>query len=399
LHVGVFLGDHKPDVGGGYTFVQDVVATFLAIVSESGHRFTLFCHPLYAKKISSGSLPNNLRIEAIEPRGFIETRIAALRHYAPVFGYFWKRLCKLEVLARCKGIEVMWFIGGFYDTLDMPYIATVWDVQHLTHPWFPEVSARWEWDYREMFLSRHLRRAAHVITGTEVGRSELMHYYRLPSDRIAVLPHPTPSFALNAEECINKVALRQRFDLGDPFVLYPAQFWPHKNHANLLLAFRHMLDCSSNCPYLALVGSDKGNRSFVQELSSKLELDHRVRILGFVSTDDLIALYRSAAAMIYPSFSGPENLPPLEAFALGCPVVMSDFPGAREQLGDAAVFFDPSCPISLASRLIEVLDQPVLRDTLRQRGFVRAASWTTKDYVRGVFNMLDGFDPIRRCWA
>jgi glycosyltransferase involved in cell wall biosynthesis len=396
MHVGVFLGELRPELGGGYTFVTDVLEGFLGIADRSNHRFSLFCQPAVADRLLSRGLPANVRVVRLASRGRVGRAVATLKHVLPVFGLLWRRPSALERAALAQRVELMWFVGGFFDTLDIPYVATVWDVQHLTHPWFPEVSSRWRWEYRELFLQRHLRRATAVITGTEVGRKELTFFYRLPEDRIHILPHPTPSFALNATSR-NDRDIVERFGLPDRFLLYPAQFWAHKNHVNLLLAMKRLEDDNHVVPDLALVGSDKGNRRFVEDEAKKLGLSHKVHFLGFVSTEDLMALYRSAEALIYPSFSGPENLPPLEAFALECPVLASDFPGAREQLGDAALLFDPGDPSDMAKQILRMREEGV-RAELVQRGKARSSRWTSREFAEGVLRIVDEIEPKRRAW-
>lgn len=395
MHVGVFLGNFQPEAGGGYTFVNDVAEAFFAIAAESHHQFSLFTPPDVAARLRSRSWPANVTIVDLPKRRLAGRAIVILKHAVPLLDYYWRWPCALERAALTRGVELMWFLGGFFDTLNMPYIATVWDVQHLTHPWFPEVS--FEWEYRELFLQRHLRRAMAVITGTEAGRSELISFYSLPRDRIHILPHPTPSFALRAENG-DDAGLIEKFKLRDDFLIYPAQFWAHKNHLNLLLALKSLSDAGQPVPDLALVGSDKGNKEFVKAKAAELGLSARVHFLGFVARAELVALYRRAGALVYPSFSGPENLPPLEAFALGCPVLASDFPGAREQLGDAALLFDPKNPEAIAQAILQAR-QPDIRSVLVNRGSARARSWTGLDFARKVVKILDDFEPVRRAWA
>jgi len=148
-----------------------------------------------------------------------------------------------------------------------------------------------------------------------------------------------------------------------------------------------------------LVGSDKGNVNHVKRWVNELGLEKQVRFLGFVPQEDLISLYRNAFALTYLTFFGPENLPPLEAFALSCPVVASDVSGAREQLGDAALLVDPANPAACAQAIKSLHDDPALRDVLIERGLERASRWTGRDFVRGVFSIFDEFEAIRRCWG
>ena len=129
----------------------------------------------------------------------------------------------------------------------------------------------------------------------------------------------------------------------------------------MLKALRTLVDFDPDTPTLVLVGSDKGNRTFVERRAAELGISHKVLFLGFVPTEDLVGLYTNAKALVYPSFSGPENLPPLEAFALGCPATVANYRGAEEQLGDAAVLFDPMSPAAIADAIRSVVTNELLR--------------------------------------
>jgi glycosyltransferase involved in cell wall biosynthesis len=395
MRVGVFLDDIRPEAGGGFTIVHDLADAFCELAGESGHRYVLFSTPEYAEHLLDCRPPHNVSICPMPARGHLGRAVAGLRHYLPVSGYLLRFAGRLERQARKIGVEIVWFVGGFYDTLDIPYISTVWDLQHRTHPWFPEVSADWRWDHRELVIGRHLRRATRLITGTEVGREQIIQCYGIAAETIRILPHPTPAFALRSAE---KMGAAKPAATEPTYMLYPAQFWPHKNHVNLLLAWRELLDRGVDAPRLVLAGSDKGNRRYVERWAAKLALTDHVSMPGFVPVQDLIQLYRGAEALVYPSFSGPENLPPLEAFALGCPVMSSEFPGAREQLGDAALYFDPARPGSIADAVVRLRGDPDLRRNLIEAGRSRALRQTARDFVRGVFAILDEFEPQRRCW-
>ena len=194
------------------------------------------------------------------------------------------------------------------------------------------------------------------------------------------------------------VDVRGKYGLSQPFLFYPAQFWAHKNHVTLLHALA-LLRKQGREIDLVFSGSDKGNRAHCENVTRELGVTPFVHYLGFVPDDDLIALYRQASALAYVSFGGPENLPPLEAFALGCPVLASDIPGAREQLGECAIYLDPCSAQNIASACQQVLDDGGLRARLIAAGRVRAQKWTGTDFVRGVFGILDDIEPIRRTWG
>ena len=396
MHVAVVLGDIDPQAGGGFTFVHDIAAALLDHAKESPHRFTLLAPQDYADAMRGRQLAENVSVLPSRKAGFLDRRISLLRHYLPVLGYLWRSTSRLERQMASLGIDLVWIVAGrLQDTYEIPYVTTVWDIQHLTHPWFPEVSADWRWDHRELFLRRHLRRASSIILGTRVGRDELVRYYGVPEEHVAILPHPTPGFALRAA---GETAAQNPPSIPENYILYPAQFWPHKNHVNLLKALRLLVEGDPATPTLVLAGSDQGNRAFVESCAADLGVSHKVVFLGFVPTDDLVRLYKNARALVYPSFSGPENLPPLEAFALGCPAIVSNYRGAEEQLGDSAVLFDPTKPAAIAEAIARVISDELLRAQLIERGKRRAAAWTSREFVHGVFEMLDAFEAQRCCW-
>jgi len=395
MKVGVFLEEFSPHAGGGYTIQADIFQSLLELASESRHTFTVVCRRPddLRDKLKSTSL------EAVAFPGTIPQRVGsrASRGLAAFRGR--QRLqTRLEQVTQESEIEFMWFVGAEAVQVDIPYCAIVWDLQHRLQPWFPEVSANGQWDHREAFYSGFLRRAAVIIAGTQTGREEIERFYDVPSERIKILPHPTPRFALDPPSDDGKQMLA-KYGLSSGYLFYPAQFWPHKNHANLLLALARLREKHDLSLRVVFVGSDKGNQHYIRQLTNSLGLSEQVHFLGFVSQDELIALYRNACALTYLSFFGPENLPPLEAFGLGCPVIAANVAGSPEQLGDAALLTDPTDVEKIAEAIKSLHDDPNLSETLVRRGRERAKVRTGSHFVRGVFSLLDEFENIRHCWA
>lgn len=294
-------------------------------------------------------------------------------------------------------IDLVWFINvPIYETVDAPFIFTVWDLEHRAQPYFPEVSlSGWTWDQREPFYQYVLPRAAYVITGTEAGKKEVCNFYRIAENRVKVVPFAAPGFASQASVSGTQgSALPKR-----PYLFYPAQFWPHKNHIALLLALKILVEQEKLDFSVVFTGSDKGNLKFIQQAVTDYGLSERVQFRGFVPRDELIFLYKNAFALVFPSFFGPDNIPPLEAFALECPVIAAQVSGAEEQMGDAALLFDPKDEVQLAATIKKLHATPGLKETLIQRGLARAHQWTANDYVQRIFDIAEEFKAIRRCWS
>src|SRR5829696_4829868 len=354
MKVGVFLEDFSPEVGGGFTIQEDIFRALIDLIDETSHSFVIFCRRpesvtafLPASRVTAVGFPGSLgqRVVAKAER-LLESR---------------KRQSRLEQLCKEAGIDFMWFVGAEAVQVDLPYMAIVWDLQHRLQPWFPEVSAGGTWRRRENFYSEYLRRATIIIAGTDAGRQEIERFYQVTSNRIKILPHPTPAFTLRAEQTDVEAVLR-KYELKGNYLFYPAQFWSHKNHVNLLLAAvalkaEHQIDLP-----VVFVGANKGNEEYMRSFAADMKPAIDVAFLGFVPLQDLVALYRGAFALAYVTFFGPENLPPLEAFALGCPVVASDVDGAREQLGDAALLVDPRDPGKISRAIKTLYEDKNLRE-------------------------------------
>jgi glycosyltransferase involved in cell wall biosynthesis len=247
-------------------------------------------------------------------------------------------------------LDMLWYLSPHPYTQEIPYALTVWDIQHRLQPWFPEVSHNGIWTQREIGTISHLQRSTLLITGNNVGATQISTIYSIPSERILVNSLPVPSDALEYRQ--NQSASETIYSWREGirnFILYPAQFWAHKNHKVLLEAMAHLAATSDNVPKLVFTGSDKGNLDYIRDLVSRLQVDEYVINLGFVTRQDLLYLYSEATALVFPSMFGPDNIPPLEAMAIGCPVLVADDPGMREQLGSAAMHLSPTDPLEWAS--------------------------------------------------
>lgn len=406
MKVGVYYPDNNPTTGGGYTYQMELTCALSELSEESKHHFVVFTsYPdnirkfMHSNQIQIVRMPRN----AFLPCGLFEGIQYAIGSIVNRFYNFnlqsnkYRYANRFEKIAKSHNIDFIWFPTPLSIPVNIPYLATLWDLEHRVKPHFPEVVVGGIWEYREVYYSRYLPRASIIVVGTETGRNEVERFYHVPSGRIKVIPFPTPRFSLTQSSKKGQDILK-KYEIPPNYLFYPAQFWSHKNHANLLIALRILKQKHNISIPLVLVGSDKGNIKYVKKLIAKWELSSQVHILGFVPQEDMAALYQNALALTYMTFFGPDGFPPLEAFALECPVIASNISGAEEQLGDAALLVDPKSPEQMADAIFNVYNSPDLRKTLIERGSKRAQQWTGQDFVRGIFSVLDEFEAIRRCW-
>jgi glycosyltransferase involved in cell wall biosynthesis len=216
---------------------------------------------------------------------------------------------------------------------DVPAATTVHDLQHEA---LPEFFSRSQRAYRRRVYGQAIRTSAIVVTISEFVRASVLERYELDPERVRVVYH-----GVDGERFSPGSAERQ------PFVLYPANRWPHKNHARLLEAFALV---RRQQPALRLVLTGAGH--------DRTRLPPGVESRGLVGESELVELYRTASALVYPTLYEGFGLPPLEAMACGCPVAVSRVASLPEICGDAAVYFDPSSVEDVARGIADVLAHP-----------------------------------------
>jgi len=109
-------------------------------------------------------------------------------------------------------------------------------------------------------------------------------------------------------------------------------------------------------------------------------------------------LYKQALALVMPTYFGPTNIPPLEAFKLGCPVLYSDLPGLRDQVKGAALLLDLKDPESLVKNLLKVIGNSADIKTLIANGYRIVESWTDQDYWYKLKEIFDEYAVKLKCW-
>lgn len=221
-------------------------------------------------------------------------------------------------------------------------------------------------------------------------------YYGVDRKRFLAMPF-TPSPLLAQVYAMDKDAVLKKYHLEAGYFFYPAQFWAHKNHIRILQALIILRDEKGWMPKVVFSGKDHGNRSYIEEFIQKNKLKSQVKILGFVPSGDMRALYENSKAVIMPTYFGPTNLPPLEAWSLGIPLIYSE--NLVEQAGEAALLVDPDSAVDLAKAMSLSTDREV-RLRLINAAKIRLADIESerKNSEDHLLSVLLKFSMRRQCW-
>jgi len=278
----------------------------------------------------------------------------------------------LEKKLKPFDIDIIYFLSPSRlaaDLNNLNYIYTVWDISHRDDPEFPEVRFDEEFEFREMKFKKILPKAHSIIVDSDFSKKNIAKKYLLDEKRLHVIPHEPSYFIKNHKY---KFKEKKQYILDkNSYIFYCAQFWPHKNHVYIidginLLAKKYGIKLN-----IIFSGSDKGNLSYLKQYVKTNGLEERVKFLGFVSDNEMIDLYANALALVMPTYFGPTNIPPLEAFKLGIPVLYSDLDGLREQVGNAGLLLNLNDEVSLADNLYNLISDNNLRIKLINAGFRR----------------------------
>lgn len=209
-------------------------------------------------------------------------------------------------------------------------------------------------------------------------------------ENIAICPFPISQFCYGDES-------KPQMEMPQEYFFYPAQFWAHKNHITVLKALELLKVKYKEEPTMFFTGSDKGNRRYIEEETERIGIDKQIVFTGFLTNQEIKYMYTHATAMVYPSLMGPNNLPPIEAVYLNCPLIVSNLDGHIEQLGDGVIYFDGTDEAQLAECLHNMLNQEYRNNVIQRQQPLRTKLSEIK-YCKPVWSILEEFIKIRRCW-
>lgn len=336
------------------TYTNNLISEALSI--DSKDEFTLFCTGKFNDEFNKKNA--NIIFSSGKHGGFYE------KYYIP------KQLNELHVdLYHIPQNG----IGFDFDTT-IPTLVTIHDLIPYI---MPETVGK---GYLERFLRdmpNIIMNSAGILTVSEYSKKDILKFFSFyPEDKIFVTPLAANSSfkPLNKDNCMSYV--KNKFKLNEPYILYIGGFSPRKNALGLIKAFQNVYK-DLNKPYKLLLGGslkDEGENlyNFVKETN----LQDRVVFCGFLEDEILPILYSGCDAFVYPSLYEGFGLPPLEAMSCKAPVITSNLSSIPEVTGESAILINPFNKNDLENALVNLLNNEGLKDTLREKGYMRSRNFT-----------------------
>ena len=278
---------------------------------------------------------------------------------------------------------------------NLNFIETVHDLCHQDQLEFPEVRNFGKFIRREWVFQNTLKRAFIVMVDSEELAIKINLRYGIDRDRIVNMPF-SPSPFLNETKASDSADILKLYKLDYGYFFYPAQFWAHKNHYRIIEAVKLLHQEGTKCR-VVFVGGDKGNYDFLDRLIRGYGLGKHVQSLGFLPAEHLRALYENCQAVIMPTYFGSTNLPPLEAWLMGKPLIYSKL--CSEQAGNAALLIDPDDTNSVADAMKSMLDESISKKYIKN-GYERLKQISTMRKISesNLSAKLLQFEQKMKCW-
>ncbi len=283
-----------------------------------------------------------------------------------------------QYFMRLNGIQAVLDPFGRFQFVEpnIPVLSVIVDLQHKTYPFFFSEN---DLNLREKLLDKTIQCCDHLIAISDYTKNRIIALFPNSVSKIESI-HIQTTKHLHLKNQSNEDCLKNYSLISKKYLIYPANFWLHKNHEMLLTAYG--IAISSGLPSdvnLVLTGQLSERAEEIRDLSIRMGLSNRVTFTGFVPETDLAVLLKNSLGMIFPSLYEGFGMPPIEAMSLGVPVSCSKNTSLVEMCGKAALYFDPRLPQQISDCIIELSTNIRLREDLIQSGCQQANSYTNID--------------------
>lgn len=277
------------------------------------------------------------------------------------------------------GIDLMHFVR---QQAFLTKVPSIYHPHDLLHMHYPETFTRKELDQRNQEYRLFCNAAQVVAVTSSWVRRDVIRRLAVPENKVRVIPWAPVVSEYPAPDMDDLANVKSKFGLPRDFFFYPAQTWPHKNHEGLLNALAILRDDYGMSTSLVTSGGLTEHYPTLARRVSDLDLQERVQFLGYVSPLELRALYRLSRAVVVPTLFEAASGPVWEGFFEGVPVACSSVTSLPEQVGNAALLFDPQNPHEIAFDMKLIHEDESLRQKLVARGRERVGFFTWERTAR-----------------
>jgi glycosyltransferase involved in cell wall biosynthesis len=345
---------------------------FILLTKASAYQELEYMDSMNVSRIMVGGSTNNNSL-ASRVIGYAFRKIPNIPNKISLLGY--KIIAKLRRHAQKKLLteinpDLIFcpFTAPTYAMPNIPLVSVIYDLQYKTHPiFFTKADVK----NRDHTFTEACRVATKLVAISDYSRQSAILHGKIDSDKIQTIHLYMANRNLSKTEANNSNDTLDRFSLKKKqYFLYPANFWPHKNHEMLLTAFKIAKHENKIMDDIKLVctGAPSERQKFLISTAKKMGLESQVLFIDFLKDVDLANLMQNCKAFVFPSLYEGFGLPVLEAMAFDVPVACSNLTSLPEVAADAALFFDPRIPSEIANAMVEIVKNESICEKLINAG-------------------------------
>ncbi|MCP9916785.1 glycosyltransferase [Cyanobium sp. ATX 6F1] len=296
----------------------------------------------------------------------------------------------LEHELKSNGVELIHFPYQRFFPTSLPFIFEPWDLQHI---YLPELFTKEEILFRNQHYKEASQKATVVVTATKSSKFDIVRHYQIPASKVAVIYRGIESQDIKPiEEKIAASGDGEQVSMYDePYAIYPAKPWPHKNHERLFAALAKLRSESGlRIPLICTGRAVKGKEGFLEGLAEQYAIRDQIDCTGYLSEHEIQHYLANARLLLYPSLFEGLGIPLLEAMDQGVPIACSNVSCIPEVVGRSAIMFNPYSIDDIAAKILAVWSNDSLRMELAIRGKQRSKDFSW-EHAASSFHLLYRF--------
>ena len=349
MRIGFIAEPYEEKGASGMGYAVHEIMRHLLVEGCGTHTFVFYSHTPINRSFIEGEYEN-----VLIPKGFIRQFIWFFTHRLSVdVLFFMVPLLPLLIRKGTKTIPILQELEG----KDIPLRGLRTKIVEFTH--------------ERVLTPLSLRRAVHIIVPSNATKAEVMTAYRMPPQRLFVIP--------NGFQNLEHIQGIPPASVLKPYFFFAGRVKFRKNVHGIVAAFIDFKKRTHAPVKLVIAGPHGGVYSReLQEQLARAGLSQDAHFLGFVSTEELRGLFEHALACVFPSLHEGFGMPILEAMSLGTPVITSSISSMAEVGADAALLIPPKDTRAISEAMEKIYTDPMLRTKLIEKGLAHAGlfSWS-----------------------
>ena len=316
----------------------------------------------------------NDKIEFVSPKNIIHKDLANelnVKIIGNKTGHLWEQIDLPKYLKENNNPLLL----NFANTAPFFYKNKIITVHDIAYERFPQT---FDWKFRLFYkiaIPNIIKTSKHIFTVSQFSKSEIINFY-----------HPNPNKIDVIYNAVNDIFKPKTNNTKEDYILAVSSLNYQKNFHSLIKAFNLLEDKNIK---LYLVGGI--NKNFASlELLKDIEHNKNIIFRGRVDDDELIKLYSNAKCFLCPSLYEGFGIPPLEAQACGCPVIVSNVASLPEVCRDSALYCDPYDTEDIKNKIEMLLNNEELQKECIQKGFENIKRFSWKKSAEKIINIIEG---------